>query len=225
MNSRTVPFRYFTTLLVSLSATMVQAAPDFTEDFTSSAEGWLTRNFAPLTFNSSGGPDGSSYVSFVDSFDPFEDGATAFRGHADFNASGGAFVDDWISNHWITLSAWVRHDGSAPASFFARIATPNNTPGAAVISFAPVAPNTWTQLFFDVRPNSPQLILEGPIAYSSVFGDVGNIQIGLDAPAGYEDNTTPITFALDKVAIATPEPASCGLLLLGLGGILLRRRK
>ena len=224
MNLRNVLVLCVLTLVPSIGVTGVQADPGVTEDFSVSANGWLSRNFTPLTFNAAGGPDGGSYVSYVSSFDPFEDGATAFRGHADFGASGGAFVDDWIDNHWITLTAWVRHDGPVPVSFFARIATPNNTPGAAVISFAPVAPNTWTQLVFDVRPSSPQLILEGPIAYSSVFDDVGNIQIGLTAPAGYEDDTTPFTFALDKVAVATPEPASCGLLLLGVGGFLLRRR-
>lgn len=218
--------------VVSLHFLLCHAAayanPGFTEDFTSSSQGWVSRTFAPLSHNATGGPDGGAYVSFDSSFDPFggESGAIAFRGHDDFDASNDAFVADWIDNHWITLSAWVRHDGPAPASFFARIATPNNFPGAALISFVPVAPNTWTQLIFDVRPNSPQLILEGPtVDYSDVFGDVGNVQLGLTAPAGYEDDTTPITFALDKVTVATPEPASCGLLLLAIGSAVLQRRK
>jgi hypothetical protein len=225
MNLRTILTYYAFTLLLPLSVAQVQASPDFTEDFTSGTAGWLSRTFAPLTFNSSGGPDGGSYVSFVDDFDHFEDGATAFRGHDDFDASNDAFADDWTVNHWITLSAWVRQDGPVPTTFFARIATSDNSPGAAVLNFVSVAPNTWTQLFFDVSRSSPTLILEGPIAYSLVFSAVGNVQIGLTAPTGYEDDTTPITFALDKVAVATPEPASCALLVLGLGQIVLRRRK
>ena len=225
MNPRTISALCAITLLTSMSVAMVHASPGFTEDFTASGEGWLTRSFAPVTHNASGGPDNGSYVSFVSSFDPFGTAAVAFRGHDDFDASNDAFVGDWVTNHWVTLSAYVRHNGQAPAEFFARIATTNNFPGAAIENGVLVQPNTWTLVSFDVNPNNPLLTLEGPIAFGDVFEHVGNVQFGLTSPAGYEDDTSPITFALDKVTVAIPEPASCGLLLLGLGGTLLRRRK
>lgn len=224
MNLKTIHIllAIFTTLVSFATA---QAAPGFTEDFVASNEGWLSGQFAPLIHSGSGGPDGGSYVSIQASFDQFEGGATAFRGHDDFDASSDAFVDDWISNHWVRISAFVRHDGPVAAEFFTRVATSANFPGAGVESSAIVQPNIWTQVFFNVSPNSSEITLEGPISYASVFGVVGNLQIGLTAPAGFEDDTTPITFALDKVSVTTPEPGTGVLSLFALAALCVRRRK
>ena len=215
-------------LALSVMASSVAHAvviTSFTEDFDTSAEGWISGAFGPLTHNASGGPDGGGFVSLDGTFADYDGGVTAFRGHDDFNASSDAFVGDWTANDWVRLSAWVKHDGPAPASFFVRIATSGNFPAAVVPAVVPVVPNVWTELEFNVSPNSPLLIFEGPFPYESVFESVGNIQFGLSAPPGFEDDTTPITISLDKVTVSTPEPTSLALLSLGASAFLVRRRR
>lgn len=215
-------------LLFAMLATANTQAAGFTEDFTFSREGWISRTFAPLTHNATGGPDGGAYVSFNGSFAPFAAGAVAFRGHEDFAASGNAFTGDWLTKHWIKFSAYVRHNGPAPAEFFARIANEFNFPAVAIENGVLVQPNTWTLIEFSVNKNNPLLTAEdpnNPTAFEDLFSDVGNVQIGLTAPAGFGTDTTPIVFALDKVTVAIPEPASCGLLMLGTCVSVLRRRK
>ena len=199
-------------------------ASSFTEEFATSSENWLSGPFAPLTYNASGGPDGSSYVSSVSPFNGFVDGATAFRGHDDFNASGDAFVGNWLLNGWVRLSAWVRHDAPVPVEFFTRIATSANFPAVAVENGVSVDPNVWTFLEFDASPLSSEITIEGA-TYPAIFSGVGNIQIGLTTPAGFEGDTTPITLELDKVTVSTPEPTTAGLVTLGLGVLAFRRKR
>ena len=215
----------FLGLLSSLGVSSLAFATTVTEEFDTSNEGWLSGAFAPLTYNASGGPDGSSYVSLSGTSFSDYDQTAAFRGHDDFDASGDAFVGNWIAYGWVTLSAWIRHDGPEAASFFTRIATADNFPAFVAINPVPVAPGVWTEVVFDVNPLSSTLIPEGPTAYPAVFGNVGNVQFGLSAPAGFENDTTPIVFDLDKVTVTVPEPVSAGLLGLGMSMILLSRKR
>src|SRR5262245_36582763 len=76
-----------------------------------------------LTYQASGGPDGSGYVTTSYPLDAVPDtGVILFRGHDSFNSSGDAFVGDWLTPGVGTLTAFVRHNGPEALPIFARIA-------------------------------------------------------------------------------------------------------
>lgn len=197
----------------------------FTEEFADAAN-WLTGGFTALTEVASGGPDGSSYVSLDAAFNNIGQG-TIFRGHSGFNASGGAFAGNWIDQEYLELSAVVRHNAPLPLNYFVRLSGPNNFPAAGVVSFAPVLPNTWTEITFNVLSNSPQIVTFEGSDYNTVFSNIGNVQLAVSVPDGFDMNLATFTFDLDQVSIATvPEPMS---LMLAVGGLVavcgLRRRR
>lgn len=208
------------------SITGVQASVvPFTEDFAADNAAWKDAAGADLAFVASGGPDSSGFVTSAFSFASANanDPLTLIRGQDNYDSSSDAFVGNWISEGVTQFSAWVRHNAPAPLPMFARFATPVNFPGAAGIQFAPVLPNTWTLLTIEISPTSPQIVYEGPGAtYNSVFGNVGNIQIGVSVPDALAGFTQVLTIDVDQPTI-TPEPATLGLFSLG-GLMLLRRR-
>jgi len=220
--------RFFT--LFSFVVLVVNTGPPaaaldtvFTEEF-SDAANWLAGDFAALNELPSGGPDGSSYVSVDAAFDDIGQG-TIFRGEAAFGASGGAFVGDWIDEGYAELSMWVRHNAPAPVGYFTRIASPRNFPGAGVVSFAPVLPNTWTKVKFNVLASSPQFVTFEDTDYNSVLSNIGNIQFAVEAPAGFEMDSTTYSFDLDKVSIdVIPEPASLAMAVVAFGAVVALRR-
>ncbi len=215
-----------TAVAAVLIAGPVQAATiPFTEDYAADNANWKDAAGADLTFVAAGGPDGSGYVTGTADFNNANlgDFVTVIRGQDNFDSSSDAFVGDWISDGVTEFTAWVRHTAPYPLPMFARFATPLNFPGAAGIQFAPVLPFTWTKLTIAINPASPQIVYEGPSAnYNSVFGNIGNVQIGVQVPAELVGGP-PITFDLDQPTI-TPEPASLGLVAIGVLGMLNRRR-
>ena len=50
--------------------------------------------------------------------------------------------------------------------------------------------------------------------FSSIFSNVGNIQVGVSVPDGFENNPAFFNFDLDQVTLTVPEPASSSLVLL-----------
>jgi hypothetical protein len=211
-------------VLAGFSAAQAATVP-FTEDFALTNEGWTDAAGTSLTYVGAGGPDASSFVTGTASFVAANenDFVSVIRGQDNTDASGDAFVGDWIAAGVTEFTTWVRHNAPFPLPMFARFATPTNFPGAAGIQFAPVPSDTWTQLTIAINPASPQIVLEGPgSSFNAVFGNLGNIQIGVQVPAGLAGFTPPVTFDLDQPTI-TPEPASLGLLAVG-GLALLRRR-
>jgi hypothetical protein len=101
-------------------------------------------------------------------------------------------------------------------NFFARIASPFSFPGAVAIDFAPVMPNVWTEVSFDISAASSQFVSFEGTDFATVFSDVGNVQFGVGAPDELVSDTTQYTYQLDQVSIV-PEPA-CWLLALVLAG-------
>lgn len=217
--------------LCGLAAPVQAVIVPFTENFASGPADWRqadgTNN---LNWQAAGGPDGSSYASGPLSFQPFGPGEqpAILRAHDEYGASGssgGAFVGDWIAAGATGFSAWVRHNATAPLTFYARYASPANFPGAASVQFAPVLPNTWTQLNFNLAFGTANLFLEGPttpLFYNSVFSNIGHVQIGAQVPAGLAGSPQVFTFDVDGVALV-PEPAAALLVFLG-AATLVRRR-
>ncbi len=193
----------------------------FLEDFALDTAGWRDIDNGPLTWVSSGGRDGGSYVTtdylVPDPIPVF--GASLFRAQDEFDSSDGNFFGDWIADGVREFSYWIRHNAPTPLQVFVRFASPDNFPGAVGVDFIPVLPNVWTEVIIQINPTSPDLILEGS-PYESVFSNIGHVQIGIIKPVELIGQT--ITVDLDKASI-TPAPGAFGLLVLG--GLCVRRRR
>ncbi len=217
-----------TLLVVGLSAGVSSATiVPFTEDFATGTANWTDNVSTPATWNAAGSFDGSAYASssfnFVDS--ETNDPAILFRGQQAANpvdsGSGGAFVGDWISDGVTELSFFVRHDAGVPLGFFSRL-TPASPPvGAIGLSFIPIPSDTWVPITLAIDASNPAIVYEGG-SFASVFSSIGNVQVGVSAPADLIGIDQIITFDLDNVTVV-PEPVT--LLLLAGGGLMLARRR
>jgi len=207
--------------ILALGASAVAATVPFTEDFVADAAGWRDASLvSELDWFASGGPDAGSFASGQFNFVALEPNSTpaVIRAQDEFNASGGAFLGDWLSDGVTEVSFQIRHNGSGPMTFFTRFSGPANFPGAVALEFAPVPANQWTQITVAIDPNNPAIILEG-FPFDAVFGNIGHVQIGVaaGAMAGVDQD---VRFDIDKVSFI-PEPAS--LVLLTLGAFVIRR--
>ena len=206
---------FFMFLIMSPYSTGLAAPTVVTEDFADNAN-WLSGSFGSLTLVATGGPDNGSYVSHDAAFRDIGQG-TIYRGHDDFDASGDAFVGNWIAEQYAELSMFVRHSAPVAVNYFVRLAAPSNFPAAGVVSFVPVMPDVWTELGFDVSSDSHQFTTFEGSDFDTVFSNVGNLQIAVSVPAGFESDSAQFTFDLDKVSLASvPEPTSLVLLVGGL---------
>jgi hypothetical protein len=210
--------------LGSANSVATGAVLPFTEDFATDNSAWKDAANADLSFVGVGGPDTSSYVTGSFTFETQAEGDTPviLRGQDNFDASGDAFVGDWVAQGITAFSTYVRHNAATPLTFFTRFSSSANHPGAVAISFIPVLPNTWTNIAFDISAVSPQFVSFEGSDFNTVFGGIGNVQVGVSVPASLAGSATSITFDLDLPTI-TPEPATVGLMSLGLM-VCLRRR-
>ena len=223
-------------MAVALSQSAFATVP-YTENFTSDAANWRDTNSNLSTFVASGGPDGSSYITstasafFLDTGNP----VVVFRGQDGFNSSADAFVGDWLGSGINHFSTWVWHNAPVSLDFFVRFATSGNFPGTAADKGELIAPNTWTELSYDIDPakifnpaTNPTgyLFPEGPSSFFySTFGNIGNIQVGYSVPGGFGLDQNSYTFALDQPSISSvPEPASWFLAMSFTAAFVWRRR-
>ena len=193
----------------------------FTESFASDVAGWEDAQNAPLEWVASGGSDGGGYASgaFSITSNPFGGGPVILRASAADNASGGAFIGDWLADGVGTVTARVRHDAPEDLAFFLRIATAANFPGAVFAGTEAVAANVWTQISFPISPTSPLCTPEGGTC-AAALANVGNMQIGTSAPSSLAGNGVSYTIDVDQVSLTPiPEPGTAVLLGLGLAGI------
>jgi MYXO-CTERM domain-containing protein len=211
---------------IALTAGLANAGVStFTETFEGGANGWLQGSFSAPTYNAAGALDGSAYITStadLNSAGPF--GLTVFRGQDDFDASGDAFVGDYLAGGINRISFDFRHNAGQDLGIALRVATSNNFPAFAVELANPVASGEWVTLSFDLSFFNPLLTIEGaptPDAFNAIMQSVGNIQVSADRPDGL---STPleVDFDLDNVSI-TPAPGSVALL--GLGGLAAVRRR
>jgi MYXO-CTERM domain-containing protein len=211
---------------IALSAGIANAGvSNFTETFESGANGWLQGSFTAPTYNATGALDGSAFITStadLNNAGPF--GLTLFRGQDDFDASGDAFVGDYLAGGIDRISFDFRHNAGQDIGIALRVATSFNFPAFAVELPEAVASGEWVTLSFDLSFFNPLLTIEGaptPDAFNGIMQSVGNIQVSADRPDGL---TTPLVvdFDIDNVAI-TPAPGS--LALLGLGGLAATRRR
>ena len=202
----------------------------FTEEFATNVSGWENAGALPLTWEADGGPDASSNASTTFNWfgfsNPFGGGPVIFRGASADDASGGAFVGNWLTGGVTTISAWFYQETGTALTPFIRFASSFNFPGAVINGTTPVPTNTWTQVVFDIDPLNPLCFGEG-VTCDVALSNVGNVQFGTDAPASLVATDQAYYLAIDKIGINTvPEPAT-GLMLaaalLGLGAARRRR--
>jgi hypothetical protein len=201
----------------------------FTEEFASGVSGWENASSNPLTAVGSGGPDGSSYASTSFNYfgftSPFGGGPVIFRGQDEDNASGLAFVGDWVAGGVDQVSIWVRQNTTETLTYFLRVASTFNFPGAVINSTTLVAPNTWTLVTFDIDPSSPLCFPEGTTC-AAALADVDHVQLGTNAPAALTALNEAFTLDIDKASIsAVPEPGAMLLLASGLAGLAWQSRR
>jgi len=198
----------------------------FTESFSQGAANW--RNFngtATLAWSAGGGPADDAFVSgqfnlsstTVGGFPP-----TVMRAAASYGSSNGGYVGNWINEGVTSVGFWFRHDLSQSIAITGRFATPNNSPGASVVSSALVASNTWTFVSFNVAQGSSDIISLGGGTYSAIFSNIGNIQLGFQVPAALAGQNITGTFSMTDFTL-TPAPGA--LALLAAGGLVRGRRR
>jgi len=212
---------------VALAAGLAHAGSvsPFTETFESGTNGWLQGSFSAPTYNATGALDGSAYISSsadLNSAGPF--GLTVFRGQDDFDASGDAFVGNYLTSGINRVSFDFRQNSGQDLGIALRVASSNNFPAFAVELANPVASGEWVTLSFELDFSNPLVTIEGAptqAAFDQVMAAIGNLQVSVDRPDGL-DTPLVVDFDLDNVSI-TPAPGS--LALLGLGGLAFNRRR
>jgi len=213
------------TALATLTTASMASVTPFTETFEGGANGWLQGSFGAPNLFESGALDGSSYISStadLNSAGPF--GLSLFRGHDDFDASGDAFVGDYLAGGINMITFDFRHNAGDDMGIALRVAGTNNFPGFAVELPGLVASDQWVSISFELSFLNPLLTIEGPPtpeAFNLVMEAVGNIQISVDRPDGL-DTPLVVDFDLDNVSI-TPAPTS--LAMLSIGGLFASRRR
>ena len=211
---------------VALAAASEAATIPPTEEFAADVSAWEDAAGNPLFWEPSDSVDDSAYASadmnYFGFSSPFGGGPVVFRANGGDDASGDAFVGEWLGEGVTLVSAWVRHDAPADLVFFLRIASSFNFPGAVFAGTDPVAPDTWTQVLFAIDPNSP-LCTGETVSCAQALASVGNLQLGTDAPAVLVALDQAFAIDVDKVTIV-PEPGTGLLLAAGFGLLGLLRR-
>ena len=200
--------------LLTLSAQAV--VNPFTEDFATNASNWRNGRNTAATWLATGGVSDGGYITAAGTIDTNGFGPIVFRGNNGADASGDAFVGNWLAGGVTLFTAYVRHDAPTNLSFYVRLDA--GTGNAASTTPQQVAPNAWTQL---VIPITNSLGTNGQVFQSYgaagtnfglIFSNIQSVQVALAA------NQDPITvgqtytIGLDQVSVV-PEPGVSALLL------------
>jgi hypothetical protein len=194
----------------------------FTEDFTSGASNWLNGASTAPTWSAAGGVDGGGYISAPGAITAGGFGTIVFRGNGSADASGDAFVGDWISGGVSTFTAYVSHDAPVALNFYARLDAGSGRAGSSV-DFS-VAPGAWFQLEVPIVNSPTSFQSYGAGTFATVFNGIQNVQIALSATQDPSTAGQTYTVSLDRVA-TVPEPGTLGLVASGLGALFLVGRR
>lgn len=196
----------------------------FTEDFSVGNANWLTGTSTNAPWSATGGVDDGSYIQSTATMTTSGFGAPLFRGNAASDASGDAFVGNWLGGGVSLFTAFIKHDATQVLDIFARLDAGGGAAASSV--FFSIPADQWFQISIPIvdSPSSFQSYgAAGPAGFSTVFTNIQNVQFfaATSSPAG------TYGFSLDKVSVV-PEPGIVGML--GLGAALLachlaRRRK
>ena len=194
----------------------------FTEDFTSGASNWLNGASTAPTWSAAGGVDGGGYISAPGAITAGGFGTIVFRGNGSADASGDAFVGDWISGGVSTFSAYLYHDAPVALNFYARLDAGAGR-AASSVDFS-VAPGAWFQLEIPIVNSSTSFQSYGAGTFATVFNGIQNVQIALSATQDPSTAGQTYNVSLDRVA-TVPEPGTLGLVASGLGALFLVGRR
>jgi len=197
----------------------------FTETFSANNSNWLISLLPSGTtaapWESSGGVDGSGSISSsrtlaVSQFNTGGFGFILFRGNAANDASGDAFVGNWLTGGVTELSTYVRHDAPENLNFYLRLDSGSGRAGSSVPFSVPS--NTWTRIAVPIVDSASSFQSYGAGTFSTVFANIQNVQVALSdtQPVGVLDGTTTYTFGLDSVAVV-PEPSGVAMALAAAG--------
>ena len=208
------------------------AVSTFTETFATGDSDWLNGSSGTPTYVATGGASGfgdTGFISYTPA--PFNSGAGGFgdplrilfRGNNAADASGDAFVGNWLADGVQSFSVAVRHNHDTDLTLFLRL----NAQFGAAASLAndalyTIAPNTWTTITVPIVDSNPPFLSYGAGNFNSVFSGINDVQVGLYLPGDTEFDG--LTVDLDNVNITVPEPGVAGAGLAGLGMLLRRRR-
>lgn len=195
----------------------------FTETFSADRAGWVYGTSTPAIWQATGGVENGPFISGTATPLGSGFGAIVFRGNDANDASGDAFVGDWITGGVKQFSAYVRHDAEVPVNFYFRLDRGAGAAGSSNV-FSPVLPNTWTKLTLPIEVGSFQSfgaagnLFPGDLnaQFNHVFSSIANVQIAtsIDQQPGVIGNA--FTFGLDSVAVV-PEPSGVVMALAAAG--------
>lgn len=199
----------------------------FTESFTANAANWRNSNGSSvLAWSGGGGPSGGSYVTSTFNLSSTTAGGfppIVIRAQQSYGSSGGGYIGNWLAAGVTGITFQFRHDLAEAINVTGRFASAANFPGAAVVSFTPVLPNTWTTISIDLTPTSPNFVSFEGSTHAAVFSSIANMQLGFTVPASMVGQNIDGHFDLANFSIV-PAPAAFALLGLGSMGASRRRR-
>ena len=209
----------FALCLLSVDAGRALIVP-FTEDFTGGASNWLNGSSTAPTWSATGGVDGGGYISAPGAISAGGFGTIVFRGNGAADASGDAFVGDWITGGVSTFTAYVSHDAPVALNFYARLDAGSGRAGSSIDFSVPVG--TWFQLNIPIVNSPTSFQSYGAGTFATVFNGIQNVQIALSTTQDPSTAGQTYNVSLDRVA-TVPEPRTVALLAIGALGLSLFR--
>jgi len=196
----------------------------FTESFEVNSSGWVYGATMSPTWVANGGAVGSAYISGSASVSGTGFGTIVFRASDANNASGDAFVGNWLTAGVTAFSAYVRHNADVALNFYARFDVGSGRAGSSV-NFL-VNPNSWTLLELPISNETTSFQSyggagTGVAAFNTIFGGIQNVQIALAVDQANAGKT--VTVDLDGVSMI-PEPGVGALTAIASFVFLLGRR-